>query len=185
MIDKPTHKLQNHIVGLLDASCNLVVKYNLNTWDKPAAMAGGMAATLGALNPFRYRGYVCDEGTGLYYLRSRYYNPVWCRFINAVNYMGKGSGTNVHNLYAYCVNSPAFQEDRNGFFAFLAATVAAVASVSAGDVLVAGGISLLGGMLTKLAIDTLLNIWGGSGTSLEIGESSRIVPAATATYEDY
>ena len=31
----------------------------------------------------RYRGYVYDTETGLYYLSSRYYNPVWGRFINA------------------------------------------------------------------------------------------------------
>ena len=47
-----------------------------------------MASTLGTLNPFRYRGYVYDEETGLYYLRSRYYNPEWgkvpkCRSINS------------------------------------------------------------------------------------------------------
>ena len=34
-------------------------------------------------NPFRYRGYVYDEETGLYYLRSRVYNPEWKRFMNA------------------------------------------------------------------------------------------------------
>lgn len=33
---------------------------------------GSLAATIGTLNPFRYRGYVYDEETGLYYLRSRY-----------------------------------------------------------------------------------------------------------------
>ena len=44
---------------------------------------GTMAATLGAANPLRYRGYVYDTETGLYYLSSRYYNPVWGRFINA------------------------------------------------------------------------------------------------------
>ena len=35
------------------------------------------------LNPFRYRRYVWDEETELYYLRSRYYNPAWSRFINS------------------------------------------------------------------------------------------------------
>ena len=42
-----------------------------------------MATTLGTLQPFRYRGCIFDEETGLYYLRSRYYNPNLCRFINA------------------------------------------------------------------------------------------------------
>ena len=31
-----------------------------------------MAGTLGATNPLRYRGYVYDTETGLYYLQSRY-----------------------------------------------------------------------------------------------------------------
>ena len=44
---------------------------------------GTLATTLGTLQPFRYRGYIFDEETGLYYLRSRYYNPNLCRFINA------------------------------------------------------------------------------------------------------
>ena len=42
-----------------------------------------MAATLGEQNPLRYRGYVYDTETGLYYLQSRYYSPGWGRFINA------------------------------------------------------------------------------------------------------
>ena len=42
-----------------------------------------MANTLGKYNPFRYRGYVYDEETGLYYLNSRYYDPELCRFISA------------------------------------------------------------------------------------------------------
>lgn len=37
--------------------------------------SGTMASTLGAANPLRYRGYVYDTETGLYYLSSRYYNP--------------------------------------------------------------------------------------------------------------
>jgi len=37
----------------------------------------------GDLNPFRYRGYVYDDETGWYYLKSRYYNLEVGRFINA------------------------------------------------------------------------------------------------------
>ena len=68
-----------------------------------------MAATLGEVNPFRYRGYVYDEETGLYYLRSRYYNPVWQRFVNAdicVNCY--------ESIYQYCRNSPILFDDQDG-----------------------------------------------------------------------
>ena len=34
-------------------------------------------------NPFLYRGYYYDRETGFYYLRSRYYDPVIGRFLNA------------------------------------------------------------------------------------------------------
>jgi len=77
------HNLQGDIIGLVDASGNIVVEYKYDAWGKIIARTGSLVSTLGYLNPFRYRGYVYDEETGLYYLRSRYYNPVWCRFINA------------------------------------------------------------------------------------------------------
>ena len=43
---------------------------------------------LGVNNPFRYRGYYYDTESGLYYLNSRYYDPVTGRFINADSYLG-------------------------------------------------------------------------------------------------
>ena len=39
--------------------------------------------TIRELNPIRYRSYVYDEETGLYYLQSRYYDPLTGRFLNA------------------------------------------------------------------------------------------------------
>ena len=68
---------------------------------------GSLASTLGTAQPFRYRGYVYDVETGLYYLRSRFYNPVWGRFINA-DILVKG------NLYRYCHNSPISRIDASG-----------------------------------------------------------------------
>lgn len=58
---------------------------------------GTMAATLGAANPLRYRGYVYDSETGLYYLSNQYYNPVWGRFINADSLI-VDCGANTQNL---------------------------------------------------------------------------------------
>ena len=45
-------------------------------WGEACGMSGTLASTLGAINPLRYRGYVYDTETGLYYLNSRYYNPI-------------------------------------------------------------------------------------------------------------
>ncbi|NLV59364.1 MAG: hypothetical protein GXY67_11455 [Clostridiales bacterium] len=72
-----------------------------------------MAETLGYDNPFRYRGYEWDEETGLYYLRNRYYNPEWGRFINADVVLEKFQLLGV-NLYCYCRNSPVIHTDSSG-----------------------------------------------------------------------
>ena len=44
-----------------------VVSYTYDPWGAPMSTDGTMAATLGAANPLRYRGYVYDSETGLYY----------------------------------------------------------------------------------------------------------------------
>ena len=69
-----------------------------------------MASTLGAYNPLRYRGYVYDQETKLYYLQSRYYNPAICRFISAdsISYLGADGTPVSYNLFAYCRNNPIY-----------------------------------------------------------------------------
>ena len=64
---------QGDIVGIVDTSGNTVVSYTYDAWGKLLTTTGTMASTLGAYNPLRYRGYVYDAETGLYYLTSRYY----------------------------------------------------------------------------------------------------------------
>ena len=100
--------LQGDVIALLDGTGNVVVSYVYDAWGMPIGKSGTLAETLGTLNPFRYRGYVFDEETGLYYLRSRYYNPGWNRFVNADALMNQ-------NMYAYCLNSPTTSADKDGF----------------------------------------------------------------------
>ena len=70
-------------------------------------MTGTLAGSLGVINPFRYRGYVYDEETGLYYLRSRYYNLKIGRFLNSDSLILK-------NLFSYCHNAPVNNIDGTG-----------------------------------------------------------------------
>ncbi len=91
-----------------------MVEYSYDAWGKPLTKTGTLATTLGTLNPFRYRGYVYDEETGLYYLRSRYYNPDWGRFVNADSVLGKPGQLLGHNVFEYCTNSPISYYDKNG-----------------------------------------------------------------------
>ena len=106
--------LQGDIVAILDENGNTVVSYGYDAWGAPLWCTGELAETLGKVQPFRYRGYVFDEEMGLYYLRSRYYNPGWGRFVNAddVGYLHEGMFSN--NLFAYCANSPVAHSDPDG-----------------------------------------------------------------------
>ncbi len=101
------HNLQGDIVGIIDNTGTEVVKYTYDAWGKVLSTTGSLASTLGTIQPFRYRGYVYDVETGLYYLRSRYYNPTWGRFINADAFL-------MNNPYCYCSNNSVNRIDTNG-----------------------------------------------------------------------
>ena len=96
---------QTDIVGLMDGSGTKVVEYTYDAWGKLISTTGTLANTLGADNPFRYRGYYYDTETGLYYLMARYYDPEVCRFISADVYMSTGQGVLGGNMWAYCGNN--------------------------------------------------------------------------------
>ena len=106
--------LQGDIVGILDSNGSLVVEYTYDAWGKPLNTTGTLADTLGKRNPFRYRGYVFDEEMGLYYLRSRYYNPVQGRFVNADEINIWFIYWRVDNCFTYCNCSPTMYIDDDG-----------------------------------------------------------------------
>ena len=105
---------QNDVVGLMDGSGTRVVEYTYDAWGKLISTTGTLANTLGADNPFRYRGYYYDAETGLYYLMTRYYDPEVCRFISADVYMSTGQGVLGGNMFAYCLNNPVNMFDTLG-----------------------------------------------------------------------
>lgn len=115
-----------------DSNGTQVVAYTYDAWGNPLTTTGTMAGTLGKLNPFRYRGYVYDTETGLYYLGSRYYNPETGRFINADNSISN-SFESVHgyNLFAYCFNNPINMNDSSGSWPKWLEKVAKVVAVAA------------------------------------------------------
>ena len=106
--------LQGDIVAILDENGNTVVSYGYDAWGAPLWCTGELAETLGKVQPFRYRGYVFDEETGLYYLRSRYYSSECCRFVISDNSTGAIGKLIRSNTYAYCENNAPNKVDDDG-----------------------------------------------------------------------
>jgi len=102
--------LQGDIIAIADIDGNIKVEYTYGAWGEPFTPTGILASTLGAANPYRYRGYYFDSEFEMYYLQSRYYSPSLCRFISpdAADYVNGSS------LYAYCGNNPVNFNDPNG-----------------------------------------------------------------------
>ncbi len=91
------YNAQGDVVAIANYSGEIVVEYTYDAWGNPLSCTGSPADTLGKKNPFRYRGYVYDEETGLYYLNSRYYDPRVGRFICSDGSKNK-KGDSIYNL---------------------------------------------------------------------------------------
>ena len=81
---------QGDVMEIIDSYGETVARYQYNAWGE--VTCNGYIPVLAELNPLRYRGYVYDTETGLYYLQSRYYNPKLGRFLNADAYATTGQG---------------------------------------------------------------------------------------------
>jgi len=110
--------LQGDVVAILDSTGATVVTYSYDAWGKLLSTTDTTDENLGYHNPLRYRGYVYDNETGLYYLQSRYYNPEIGRFISAdsPDYLGADGALTSYNLFAYCGNNPVMGYDPSGHF---------------------------------------------------------------------
>lgn len=87
---------------------------------------------------FRYKCYFYDEDVNLYYLKSRFYNPLCGRFLTDDDeaYIDESSFIGF-NLFTYCGNDPVNKYDPNGNFAFFIATAAI------GSLLALGAVALI------------------------------------------
>ena len=129
------YNAQGDVIAIIDDYAERVVNYEYGAWGELLSVTGSKADTVGVLNPFRYRGYCYDTETGLYYLNSRYYDPITQRFVNADSYVTTGQGILAMNMFSYCGNSPILRTDPSGGFwitTFFIATlvIATVAVVS-------------------------------------------------------
>ena len=109
--------LQGDVIAIVSENGTCVAKYTYDAWGNVISQSG----TLAAVNPIRYRGYYYDSETGLYYLGSRYYDPVVKRFINAdgaafATINPYSNGLTDKNYFAYCDNNPTSRSDDGGQF---------------------------------------------------------------------
>ena len=75
----------------------------------------GTATKIAFLNPIRYRSYYYDSETEWYYLKTRYYSPDMCRFINADSVVSKIANCIIgYNLFSYCFNNSIILDDSSG-----------------------------------------------------------------------
>ena len=83
--------------------------------------------------------------TTMYYCKTRYYVPAWCRWLNgdSIEYL-KADNVNGMNLFSYCKNNPVTYVDENGNFGILAGILLAIAGS-----LVCGAINGLAAMGSK------------------------------------
>lgn len=108
------YNLQGDVIGLVDSNGAKMVSYSYDAWGKMISKTGSLASTLGTIQPFRYRGYVFDEETGLYYLQTRYYVAQRNRFVNADTVLGCMGYPLTRNIFTYCVNAPVVRTDDTG-----------------------------------------------------------------------
>ncbi len=110
--------LQGDIVAIYNASGTKIGSYTYDAWGKCTVTTSTSTILeiniVAQYNPFRYRGYYYDIETQWYYLQSRYYNPDWCRFLNADGYISTGQELFGYNMYAYCNNNSVNKIDYTG-----------------------------------------------------------------------
>ena len=168
---------QGNIIALIDSSGAVVVEYKYDAWgNHEAEVANEEYVTLANLNPFRYRGYYFDEETGLYFLQTRYYDPVVGRFISrdSIEYADPETICGL-NLYAYCGNNPVMFTDETGTMpnwlkwliggiAFIGAVVlTAVTGGALAPVFIGMGVSIVAGGLIQGTINAIDggSFWAG------------------------
>ena len=141
---------QGDVIQIYNASGVLVATYDYDAWGKVSENSTDKdTQNIAEINPIRYRGYYYDSETGLYYLKSRYYDPAVKRFLNADDSDILQEEQNCllqYNLYTYCFNNPANMNDDEGERSLTLKKKAASLGVTLGILLIA--LKLLGVVAT-------------------------------------
>lgn len=148
---------------LTSASGNVVNNYSYLPFGELTVLSASVT------NPFTFAGQsgVRDEGTGLYFMRNRWYNPTLGRFqqLDPI-YLAGGE-----NLYSYVNNSPLYSVDPAGLNPFRQVDYATV-SVSAG-LSVGSAVNLHNGEAVLS-----IGVTNGAGANVSLGHLNGLAPGA-------
>ena len=109
--------LQGDVIAIVDEDVETVAKYSYDAWGVPEVKSDTSEIGIATINPYRYRGYYYDNEIGMYYLQSRYYNPVVGRFVNAddVKIILSVQTILAYNGLCYCDNCCVNGADFSGY----------------------------------------------------------------------
>ena len=195
--NEATYVYRKNIFGDVTAVYNddgiLQCTYEYDAWgnhviyDADGKVVDGNSDNIGLINPIRYRGYYFDEETGLYYLKTRYYDPQVGRFmtIDGIEYLDPET-INGLNLYAYCNNNPVMNVDPYGnkWWKWLISGIQLVAGIAlcfvpgaqgiGVSLIVGGGLGLVSNAVSPAigqaigGASSIANGWGAFSTGLSI-----------------
>ena len=170
------YNVQGDVIALYNCYSQLNSRYVYDSWGRVREVLdpNGDEITdtthVAHVNPIRYRGHYYDNETGLYYLESRYYDPVTGRFINADEQLNQEDGALGFNVFAYCGNNPVSREDPNGD------CWTTVGIIAIGG-LIGTAISTVSSIVTQRALTGTVN-WKSVGVAVATGFVSGAVAAS-------
>lgn len=102
------------VVALTDSKGVPQAVYAYDSWGNPLL---SVTDNVGTRNKFRFTGEALDPGTGLYYLRARYYDPSVGRFTSKDRFVGIAGLPLTINKFVYVLNRPLALRDPSGLSA--------------------------------------------------------------------
>lgn len=146
---------------IVDSNGSILLEYTYDAFGNIIYTNQSPYTNLYDINHIVYKSYYMDFENSLYYLKTRYYNPNWGRFvsIDKIEYLNENVACGL-NLYAYCLNDPINNSDPDGtwswekFFIGVAITAAVTAAVALTIVTYGAGAAIAGAGIASYTLAT-------------------------------